>query len=240
MKTNMLELVQDEINKVADDPKIANNPMLSTVEIQKRTSEIFAKMDNETDNIKLCQKFFASSESSNGNLTLESALNNGITSVMLDEYYQFAKFKYDCGMYSEAEEMLGKYLSISQPQTSTVLGALWGRLACRILQAKWELSLSDFQAVKEAIENRSIAPMDQLRQRGWLLHWGLFVLLNQKDGVDALYELFSERIYLQTLENLCPWLLRSPFSLPSSLTPLILQILHLCCYPELKTFSSCS
>jgi translation initiation factor 3 subunit E len=81
-------------------------------------------------------------------------------------------------------------------------------LACRILQAKWELSLSDLAAVKEAVEIRNIAPMDQLRQRAWLLHWGLFVYINQRDGIDALVDFVTEKPYLQTIENLCPWLLR--------------------------------
>jgi len=89
-----------------------------------------------------------------------------------------------------------------------VLGALWGRLACRIVQAKWDLSLTDLEKVKEAIEGRHIAPTDQLRQRAWLLHWGLLVYINQREGADALTDFFSERAYLQTLENLCPWLLR--------------------------------
>lgn len=206
MKTNMLELVQDEINKISpDDPFIKNNPTLSADQIQQRTRDIFAKMDNISDGVSLCKKFFASD---NSNISLESFTNSGISSSNLEEYYQFAKFKYDCGMYSEAEDMLGKYLSINQPQTPSVLGALWGRLACRILQSKWELALSDFQSVKEAIENRNISPLDQLRQRAWLMHWALIVLLNQKDGADALYDFYSERNYLQTLENLCPWLLR--------------------------------
>jgi len=89
-----------------------------------------------------------------------------------------------------------------------VLGALWGRLACRILQANWEQSLPDFLAVKDAIENRSIAPQDQLFQRAWLLHWSLFVFLNQRDGYDAHSDFFSDKSYMQTLENLCPWMLR--------------------------------
>lgn len=111
-------------------------------------------------------------------------------------------------MYCDAEEMLGNFLSVAQAQTTSVLGALWGRLACRILQAKWDESLTDINAVKDAIESRSIAPMDQLRQRAWLMHWGLLVFLNQRDGFDALYHFFSEKIYLQTIENVCPWLLR--------------------------------
>lgn len=107
-------------------------------------------------------------------------------------------------MYADAEAMLSNYLLVQQSPSSSVTGALWGRLACHILQAKWDQALSNVASVKESIEVRNISPMDQLRQRAWLLHWGLFV---HRD-FDALADFFSERSYLQTLENLCPWLLR--------------------------------
>jgi translation initiation factor 3 subunit E len=73
---------------------------------------------------------------------------------------------------------------------------------------KWDLALTDLEKVKEAIDGRHIAPIDQLRQRAWVLHWGLLVYINQRDGIDSLTDFFSDRVYLQTLENLCPWLLR--------------------------------
>ena len=50
--------------------------------------------------------------------------------------------------------------------------------------------------------------MDQLRLRAWLLHWALFIFINQDNGVEALADLFMEKQYLQTIENICPWLLR--------------------------------
>eukprot|EP00602_Paraphysomonas_sp_CaronLab_P010271 CAMPEP_0185019448 /NCGR_PEP_ID=MMETSP1103-20130426/2063_1 /TAXON_ID=36769 /ORGANISM="Paraphysomonas bandaiensis, Strain Caron Lab Isolate" /LENGTH=468 /DNA_ID=CAMNT_0027549771 /DNA_START=1 /DNA_END=1407 /DNA_ORIENTATION=+ len=215
MKTNMLELVQDEINTIpADDKSIHGDPNLSKEHLEDSTNKIFDKIDNETDAVKLCTEFFSDMElveslKAGSNLTIEYvSAHHGITQQVLEEYYKFSKFKYDCGMYCDAEEMLGNFLSVAQAQTTSVLGALWGRLACRILQAKWDESLTDINAVKDAIESRSIAPMDQLRQRAWLMHWGLLVFLNQRDGFDALYHFFSEKIYLQTIENVCPWLLR--------------------------------
>jgi hypothetical protein len=222
----MIELVQDEIGHLADDPLIQKNPLLSANVLQQRTQDIFTKMDNPSPGVLLCQNYF-NSLSEPSTVTIDSLQSQGISSAQLEEYYQYAKFKYDSGMYSEAEILLTKYLSVSQPQTTSVLGALWGRLACRILEAKWELSLSDFYAVKEAIESRSISPMDQLRQRGWLMHWGLLVLLNQREGgADALFDFYSEKIYLQTLENLCPWLLRY---LLIDLSSLSLDLLTLSC-----------
>lgn len=159
-------------------------------------------IDNEPDDVKIAAKFFSDSGTlaelkSNSNLNIEYvSSNHGITSEVLEAYYKFSKFKYECGMYTNAEDMLGHYLSVTQSHTASHLGALWGRLACRIVQAKWTDSLEDFHAVKEAIEVRSIAPIDQLRQRAWLMHWGLFVYLNRgAEGIEKLADLFSEKVF---------------------------------------------
>jgi hypothetical protein len=101
---------------------------------------------------------------SGSNLTLDYiSANHGISNEALEAYYKFAKFKYECGIYSDAEDMLGNYLSITNSNTAGTLGALWGRLACRILQAKWSDSNLDLVAVKDAIEIRNISPIDQVR-----------------------------------------------------------------------------
>lgn len=74
---------------------------------------------------------------------------------------------------------------------------------------QWQTALADFQALKDSIDFRFSHAVDQTRQRAWLLHWGLFVFFNQKDhNVEGLLDLFSDRFFLQTMENLCPWLLR--------------------------------
>ena len=191
VKTNMLELVQDEITSLSDDSSILNDPALSKARLDSRTTEIFFRIDNEPEAVRTCNTFFQNSDllaelRLSGNLTADYvAANHGLTVTVLEEYYRFGKFKYDCGMYSDAEDMLGKYLTVSQPQSPNVLGALWGRLACRVLQSKWVEALADLWAVKEAIENRNLLPMDQLKQRAWLMHWALLVLLNQKDGAEA-------------------------------------------------------
>jgi translation initiation factor 3 subunit E len=111
-------------------------------------------------------------------------------------------------MYQDTDGMLSNLLAVSQPSSGNYLGALWGRLACHILQAKWEETQSDYITMKDAIEQRGIAPMDQIRHRAWLLHWSLFVHSNKQDGMSSLADLFSEKHYLATMENLCPWLLR--------------------------------
>eukprot|EP00981_Chlorochromonas_danica_P014393 scaffold7896_cov177-Ochromonas_danica.AAC.5 len=98
--------------------------------------------------------------------------------------------------------------SSTGPSLASYQGALWGRLACRIVQGKWSEAASDLSAVKESIDQRTTSPLEAVRQRAYLMHWSLFVFLNQRDGVEALCDLFSERYYLQSMENLVPWLLR--------------------------------
>ena len=71
-----------------------------------------------------------------------------------------------------------------------------------------EPSKDDLKDLKEAIEIRNIAPMEQLRQRGWICHWSLFVHFTQRDSYDSFIEFISDRCYIQTMQNICPWLLR--------------------------------
>ena len=178
---------------------------------------IFDFLDSETETFKAVSDFFDNVTLIN-ELKAKSSFNiehistleecQGINAEVLEKYYKFGKFKYECGMYVDAEIILGHYLSVIPPHTASYLSALWGRLACRILLAAWQESLVDIAAVKEAIEMRNTNPVDQLKQRAWLMHWALFVMLNQRDGFDLLADMFSEKAYLQTMENLCPWLLR--------------------------------
>ena len=214
----MIDLVEEEMAVLPEDSPLLNNPDLDKGKLSARTDAIFDKIDNEPEAVKKCDAFFNDEEviadlKANANLNIDYvAANHDISVGMLEEYYKYGKFKYDCGMYADAYLMLGNFLSINQAQSVSVLGALWGRLACRILQGllqdKWDDSIQDLNAVKEAIESRSIPAVDQLNHRAWLLHWGLFIFLNLNNGCDLLLDFFSEKTYLQTLENLCPWLLR--------------------------------
>jgi len=213
-RTNMVDLLEDEYEAAKEDPEFAAEYALEKPLLNKRRDEVFDRIDNEPEAVKLVAEFFRdetliSDLKANANLTVDYiASHHGITADVLEAYYKFSKFKYECGIYSEAEEMLCNYLSISQSPSPSWQGALWGRLVCRILQAKWEDSLADLVAVKEVIDARSVSHVDQIRQRAWLLHWGLFVYMNQRDSHELLADFFSEKHYLQTMENLCPWLLR--------------------------------
>jgi len=214
-RTNMTELVEDEYQRYADDAELQAEYKIQMPILKARMTKSFEQIDHEPEDVKLVSKFFAQKDLINelvakNALTLDNiSTKHGITAEVLDAYYKFSKFKYECGMYKEVEEMLMNFLSVTQPVgTASYVGALWGRLACHILLAKWGDTVSDLQAVKEAVDVRTNSHITQLKQRAWLLHWGLFILLSQRDGAEALADLFSEKPYLQTLENLCPWLLR--------------------------------
>lgn len=216
-RTNMIELVEEEYERYPQDADLQQEYNARKTALADRKNQIFAIIDNEPEVVQKVATFFKNTDMintlrENNTLTVENLhQHHGITLEALEAYYKFSKFKYECGMYIEAEDMLGNYLSVITPSllpTTSYQSAVWGRLACRILQAKWTDSLLDLKAVKDSIDIRHHAPMDQLKQRAWLMHWALFVYLNQRDGVDALVDLYSERFYLQTLENLCPWLLR--------------------------------
>lgn len=212
--TNMLSLIEDEYEKFTGDAEMKSAFEAYKSQMEERKTEIFKQLDNEPESVGKVKRIFEndgllSQLKNSANLSLDYLSNNeSINAETLESFYQYSKFKYECGVYEEAAIMLNNYLSIHQVQSSSFVGALWGRLACRILQASWENSVTDFVAVKDAIESRSITPMDQLFQRAWLLHWSLFVFMNQRDGFDSCGDFFSEKIYLQTLENLCPWMLR--------------------------------
>lgn len=213
----MIDVIEDEYIRYPENAELQAEYATQKDVLDKRKNAVFDRLDNPPDVVIKVSDFFANAElveqlqqlkASSSNL-MEFFAENGLTSDALEKYYKFAKFKFECGVYEEADAMLGNYLSaVQNQQSSSALNAHWGQLACRILLARWEASLQGLNAVKEVIDGRNIAPLDQLRQRAWVLHWGLFVHINQRDGADALVDFFSEKVYLQTIENLCPWLLR--------------------------------
>ena len=195
LKTNMIEVVEDEYQKFADDKEMSAAYAAQKDEMERKKEVIFDQLDHEPEDVQKVREFFQNEAliaelKSSGNLTIENlTTTHAITLEDLESYCRHGKFKYECGIYIEgifivyeyiflfykyvyfnvqkypfpAADMLGNYLSVVQSQSNSVLGALWGRLSCRILQASWEESALDFIAVKEAIESRSIAPMDQVR-----------------------------------------------------------------------------
>jgi translation initiation factor 3 subunit E len=217
-KTNLIDLIEiayeKYLEKYPNDNEMRQECQAQQPEWENRRNSIFDLIDNEPADVQKVSAFFEKAElleelkTNNTPLTMEVLASHGLSAQAVDSYFRHGKFKYEAGMYNDAEQMLSHYISIIQPQNQTVLQARWGRLACRILSAKWESALEDLKSVKEMIDNRSTSPVDQIRQRAWFLHWALFVYINIRDGADLLADLFYEKVFLQTIENLCPWLLR--------------------------------
>jgi translation initiation factor 3 subunit E len=209
-RTNMTEAAVDLLSEA----KAQDGDAEKKSALEERGKKILAELDAESADVAKVRKFFADAATvteikQGNNMTLEYLANNhDISPEALNKFFLRAKFEYECGQYAQAEIMLNQYLSVSQPPSGLWLGALWGRLACHMLTSKWEETTADFQQIKDIIDNKNIPPVDQIRQRGWLLHWSLFVHTNRPDGVDQLADLFAERPYSTTMENLCPWMLR--------------------------------
>lgn len=51
-------------------------------------------------------------------------------------------------------------------------------------------------------------PLAQLQARTWLIHWSLFPYFNHDAARDSLTELFFTPAYINTIQTLCPWILR--------------------------------
>jgi len=131
-----------------------------------------------------------------------------VTPAHVELLHRFAKAIYDCGQYDAAARHLMHFrLLTTDPEKAT--SALWGKLACEILQGNFEQANEDLQALKEAIEaNTGTSALMQLQQRSWLMHWSLFFLGNHPNGRNIVADLFLQDRYINTIQNNCPHLLR--------------------------------
>lgn len=214
-KTNMITVIEDEYEKLAETvPAVKAEYEQKKDELKKSTDRIFDVLDNPPAEVTLVADFFknealVSDLKGAGDLNIEClSSKHGISAEALEIYYKNAKFQYECGMYGDAEIMLSNYLSVSQGANSSVVNATWGKLACHIVQGRWETSKESLKAVKDTIEVRSMAQLDQLKQRAWILHWSLFVHFTQTNSHDAYLDFVTDRAYIQAMQNVCPWLLR--------------------------------
>lgn len=117
---------------------------------------------------------------------------HNIGSEQIDALYQYAKFQFDCGNYSEAAEFLYHYRTLST-NSERNLSALWGKLAAEILLQDWETAMDSLTKLKSVIDDNNFAPLlVQLQQRTWLMHWSLFVFFNHENGRNAIIDLFFQ------------------------------------------------
>eukprot|EP00127_Corallochytrium_limacisporum_P004677 Clim_evm31s172 gene=Clim_evmTU31s172 len=126
----------------------------------------------------------------------------------LETVYRYAKILYESGNYEAAAAYLYDYRILSQDHDKS-FSALWGKFACEILMQNWDSALEEMQRLKEAIENKSYNnPLEQLQQRTWLIHWGLFVFFNHPKGKEEFIQLCFTPAYMNTIQTNCTHILR--------------------------------
>ncbi|KAK5190560.1 eukaryotic translation initiation factor 3 subunit E [Exophiala xenobiotica] len=133
---------------------------------------------------------------------------HGVTQEMVDNLYDFGRFRYECGLYPEAADLLYRFRVLST-DNDKVVKATWGKLVCEILGEEWESALEEVEKVKEHIETRLFNnPRAQLTARESLVHYALFPFFNYEPAREKLTELFFSPPYLSTIQTVCPWILR--------------------------------
>ncbi|KAF2433661.1 eukaryotic translation initiation factor 3 subunit E [Tothia fuscella] len=150
-----------------------------------------------------------------GNLRSDKVANlaylekdHGVTAEMVDMLYEYGMFEYGCGSYGDAGHLLYQFRVLSTNEEKTA-AATWGKLACEILSTEWEPAMEEITKVKEMIDKSLFNnPLAQLQHRTWLLHWCLFPFFNDEASRETLTDLFFSPAYINTIQTLCPWLLR--------------------------------
>ena len=134
--------------------------------------------------------------------------SHGVTQQMVDSLYDFGRFRYECGIYPEAADLLYRFRVLST-DNDKVVKATWGKLVCEILGEEWENALEEVEKVKEHIETRLFNnPRAQLTARESLVHYALFPFFNYEPAREKLTELFFSPPYISSIQTSCPWILR--------------------------------
>lgn len=101
----------------------------------------------------------------------------------MDTLFMYSKFQYNCGNYTMAAELLKHYRVLTANDTQTgntnkQLLALWGSLACSVLDCEWEGAGDLVLKLDEAYDsaNLKISRYELVLNRSWLLHWTLFIV----------------------------------------------------------------
>lgn len=133
-----------------------------------------------------------------------------VTMDMMESLYKLAKYRYECGNYSNTTGYLYFYLLVVPTSDKNYLNVLWGKLASEILAQNWDTALEDLNKLREFIDSStSGSALQLLQQRTWLMHWSLFVFFNHVKGRDAIIEMFLYRPhYLNAIQTMCPHILR--------------------------------
>ena len=132
----------------------------------------------------------------------------GVTAPMVDGLYDYGRYRYECGNYREASDLLYRFRILST-DSDKVQKATWGKLVCDILAEEWEAAMEEIDRVKEYIETRLFNnPRAQLTARESLVHYALFPFFNYEAARDKLTEMYFSPPYISSVQTSCPWILR--------------------------------
>ena len=78
-----------------------------------------------------------------------------ITEKHIESLYDYAKFRFECGAYSEASEYLYNYRTLAQ-NPDRLMGAMWGKLAAEILTQNWDAAMDELNKMKDLIDSKVV------------------------------------------------------------------------------------
>jgi len=132
-----------------------------------------------------------------------------------DKLFAYAIKHFMCGGYTLSASLLKHYRNIIQKDPERedpkkTSAALWGSLACHILNAEWTLAAELAHKLDEHIDSKRQTKHEEVASRLWLLHWSLFIIFKcDKPGqFTKLVDMFLSDKHLQIILISAPWLIR--------------------------------
>eukprot|EP01100_Stratorugosa_tubuloviscum_P003032 TRINITY_DN1714_c3_g1_i1.p1 TRINITY_DN1714_c3_g1~~TRINITY_DN1714_c3_g1_i1.p1 ORF type:complete len:428 (-),score=159.35 TRINITY_DN1714_c3_g1_i1:86-1369(-) len=139
----------------------------------------------------------------------QKLIENNISNEAVNSMYTLAKFLFDCGLYSQASEILASYYFMIPNDETQQLKVLWGKFACEILMRNWDIAYLDYNKIKEYIETTTFnSPLEALNYRAWLANWSLFLFFGRSINKNSLLDLLLNEQFSYVIQFLCPYLLR--------------------------------
>ena len=206
-QTNMTDYVASLWQEINDSEEMPEEFMKKREEVLQRLS-LFTEETSQINEL-------LSDDSVVSNLRSDKVANlkfleqqHGVTPEMVDMLYDYGRFQYSCGSYSNASHFLDQFRILSTDNDKATQ-ATWGKLACEILTTNWEMVMEEVNKVKESIDTKLFNnPLAQLQHRTWLIHWALFPFFNYDPARDTITDLFFSAPFINTIQTNCPWILR--------------------------------
>ena len=210
LKTNMI----DSAIETYPEDNVPNELLQRRDDVLKERDQLKAECDPvieilEKEDVK---EMMESARDREGNSKLLEYIEKeySFKPEMLEILYRYAKFQYECGNYAAASICLYYYRNVVPQGDPNYLNALYGKLASEILCQEFAHAKDDLIRLRAYIDSDPFdGELELLQHRSWLLHWSLFIFFNLAKGRDDLIDLFlNQQAYLNTIQILCPHLLR--------------------------------